>query len=186
MAALPWGRSEPSVTPQGADVRIMPANPISRMLSFRSARFSTHDGVVVARAGTAYEIEVRLHESVASGGLRVVRASIDGQEVNEQLVLGSRGTSSGRFVGWLQDATGAKRIRFTFPSTAGQESNVQVGVFAATEIGTNGKGKATHVPLPPASACGESFEGPAVGAAQYALGEAVAVGCARLRAEPEG
>ena len=125
-------------------------------------------------------IEVKLHQSVPNGTLRVVRASIDGQEINEQLVLRPQ-ASHARFVGWLQDGTGAKRIRFTFPTGAQNDSVVTVGVFSATE--TEAGSKETRVPLPPPSATGESFSGPQVGSARYAHGEVVAFGSAQLRVE---
>ena len=91
------------------------------------------------------------------------------------------GGASGRFVGWLEDATGAKRIHFTFPSSG--ESTIQVGVFEANvAAGGSGKESAT-VPLPPVSARGESFSGPLVGSTRYTLGQPVAIGMAKLRAE---
>ena len=115
--------------------------------------------------------------------LRVVRATIDGVEVNEQLLLRSS-SSTARFVGWLEDATGAKRLKFTFPAEAGGASAITVGVFEATAAG--GAGKAS-VSRPPAAARGASFSGPTVSSESYTLGAPVAAAMLRLRAEaPHG
>ena len=182
---LPWGRpTAGSVTLPGGDsleVRLLPCDTVRRLLSLRSQHFSEDsEGAFLAPAGTSYEIEVKLRERTPSRGatLRVVRASIDGQEINEQLILTPPSTLSARFVGWLQDPTGAKRLRFTFPTQG--ESSVQVGVFAATEAG-GASGKAAQAPAPPPSATGASFAGPTVGSRRYVLGEPVAVGLARLK-----
>jgi hypothetical protein len=74
------------------------------------------DGAIHAPPSTEYEIHVRVAASGSSGGHRVVRASVDGAEVNEQLIL-APGCTSGKFVGWLEggDLSGSKRIHFTFP-----------------------------------------------------------------------
>lgn len=193
MAALPWGRSSGAGSLATGDVDIAllasggassPADMLRRMLSFRSPQFDVVDGCAVAPPGAAYEIAIKLREHAPprAGALRVVRCTIDGEEVNEQLVLrSSSATAAARFVGWLQDETGAKRIHFTFPMND-RESLIQVGVFEATEVGAAGKKRAA--PSPPASATGASFEGPLVGSARYELGAPVAIGALRLRAAP--
>ena len=124
--ALPWGRSSSqgggaSSLPNGeVEVALLPcggsspAEALRRMFSFRAPSFDVVDGCAVAPPGAEYEIEVRLSERTPppNGALRIVRATIDGVEINEQLVLRG-GHGSTRFVGWLQDDSGAKRIHFT-------------------------------------------------------------------------
>ena len=89
-----------------------------------------------------------------------------------------KGGTSSRFVGWLEDPTGAKRVQFTFPQSG--DSTVQVGVFEATLVSKAGGGG--KVDAVPPTAAGASFAGPLVGNDQYALGDPVAVGLVRLRA----
>jgi len=191
--ALPWGRSGGSGSLPTGDVEISlltcggtPADSLFRMLSARSMtpQYPTVDGCVVGPPGAAYEIQISLHERVpVIGAKRVVRATIDGTEVNEQLILRSSSTSSAKFVGWLQDETGSKRIHFTFP-THDRESLVQVGIFDATEHDSEkGKGKQRAAPSPPVTATGASFEGPLVGNSRFTLGAPVAIGALRLKAE---
>ena len=55
----------------------------------------------------------------------------------------------------------------------------QIGVFEAAAL----DGKGAQTAQAPSSARGEAFAGPAVSSRQYALGEAVAIGIARLRSE---
>lgn len=180
--ALPWGSSSSSTAPSlpGGTVEIRINRFAARRLPFFSApRFDADaTGTVLGPPGSAYQIEVQLRESRPSSGLRIVRASIDGREINEQLVLRG-GATSARFVGWLEDATGAKRIQFTFPASG--DSTIQVGVFEATEVGGK-KGGEGKVDQAPTSARGASFAGPLVGNAQFALGDPVAIGQAQLRA----
>ena len=182
--SLPWGSSSSSSAPSlpggAVEIRIN-RFAAARHLPFFSApsRFEADaTGAVLGRPGAAYQIEVHLKESRPnSSGVRIVRASIDGREINEQLVLRG-GSTSARFVGWLEDATGAKRIQFTFPPSG--DATIQVGVFEATEVGKKGgEGKVDQAPT---SARGASFAGPLVGSAQFALGDPVAIGQARLRA----
>jgi len=122
-------------------------------------------------------IDITLRQTIPSNALRIVRASIDGREINEQIVIKGGSSGSARFVGWLEDATGAKRIQFTFPSG---ESTIQVGVFAATEASKSGEG-AGKVHGAPSSASGASFAGPLVGDSVFVLGEPITAGCVRLR-----
>ena len=110
--------------------------------------------------------------------MRIVRCTIDGAEVNEQLVL--RSSSTARFVGWLEDPTGAKRLKFTFPAEVGKVSAITIGVFDATANGAAGK---ANVSRPPAAARGASFSGPTVSSESFTLGEPVAAAMLRLRAE---
>jgi hypothetical protein len=188
--ALPWARTSGAGSLATGDVTIAllacgnassPTDMLRRMLSFRSPTYDIVDGCVVAPPGAAYEVEIKLREHAPrAGALRVVRCTIDGTEVNEQLVLRSSSTAIvGKFIGWLQDETGMKRIHFTFP-TNDRESLIQVGVFEATQIGAAGKKRAA--PSPPASATGASFEGPLVDSARYELGAPVAIGTVRFRA----
>jgi len=192
--ALPWGQhacsSSNAVATGDVEIALLPcgggasassmADRIGRMLFGRApAPLPSLDGAIVAPAGLAYEIQVTLHERTsAQGALRIVRATIDGEEVNEQLVLRDSSLSA-RFVGWLEDGTGAKRLHFTFPAND-RESFITIGVFEATEVGAPGKQRAT--PSPPTSATGASFQGPTVGSARYTLGRPIAMGSARLRA----
>ena len=123
-------------------------------------------------------IDINLREKQPSRGLRVVRASIDGKEINEQIILRGSSATSARFVGWLEDPTGAKRVQFTFPPSG--DMIVQVGVFEATELSKEGgSGKVDQVPP---TAAGASFAGPLVGDGKFAVGEPVAAGIVRLRA----
>ena len=192
--ALPWGRGSPGISLPGGEVDVFlhasggssPMDSFRRFFSSSSAsRFPLSDGCCYAPPGASYEIEVVLRERAPSrGACRVVRATIGGTEVNEQLVLLSGTNSSARFVGWLQDDTGAKRIRFTAPSSDREELIIQIAVFAATECSSaKGKERATSAP---ASAIGESFAGPLVGTKRYTIGEPVAIGSARLRADMRG
>ena len=192
--ALPWGRG-PSGSVPGlsgeVEISLLPCGGASSSAvdSFRRMLFGSPSpklpmvgGCIVAPAGSAYVIEVTLRERTPprAGALRVVRASIDADEVNEQLVLRSGQPSSAKFVGWLEDDSGAKRLHFTFPVND-RESLIQISVFDATEVASAGKQRAG--PRPPATAMGAAFQGPPVGRARYSLGEPVACGVARLRAE---
>jgi len=189
--SLPWGRAGPSAlptVPRGTlpgecEVKVVvPCDNVRRMMSFfgSSRGFSVRDAHHVGAPSASYEIEVTVRERAGASGLRVVRATIDGTEINEQLVLQAPGGTA-RFVGWLQDPTGAKRIRFTFPAEGGETSTVQVGVFAATEAG--GKGKEAGSAQPPPTAVGDSFAGPRVSSTSYQLGEPIAAGMALLLSE---
>ena len=104
--------------------------------------------------------------------LRIVRCTIDGAEVNEQLVLRSVDRA---FVGWLRSAA-----KFTFPTEVGKVSAITIGVFDATANGPAGK---ASVSRPPAAARGASFSGPTVSSESFTLGEPVAAAMLRLRAE---
>ena len=178
---LPWGSSSSSSAPSlpGGAVEVRINRFAARRLPFFSAsRFDADStGTVLGPPGAAFQIEVLLRESRPSSGVHIVRASIDGREINEQLVL-QGGATSARFVGWLEDATGAKRIQFTFRG----DSTIQVGVFEAIEVGGGKTGGGGKVDQAPTSARGASFAGPLVGSAKFALGDPVAIGQARLRA----
>lgn len=190
MTSLPWARASSSGSaaglPSTCEVRILRCDGdrvsgmLQRMFFPREApAFELRDGCVCGSPGAAYEIEVTVRQGAASSeGTRVVRASIDGTEINEQLVLRSSG--SAKFVGWLEDPTGRKRIHFTFPQRG--EAQITVGVFLATEIGS-GKDKMSDVSQAPVTATGAGFSGPLVGGARYALGEPIAAASARLRAD---
>lgn len=195
---LPWG-SHPSSSSAGAglpatvSVRINPFHPTGGSLSSLFSWGSTSrfvagpDGTITAAPGTSYVIEVEVHELGGSSseerGTLVVRASIDNVEINEQLVLSPpRSSRRCKFIGWLDDPTGAKRIKFTFPNHAFGESTIRVGVFRATPLeGGGGKGKDKAAMRPPPSAHGEVFAGPQVTDFRFAVGETVGVGSARLR-----
>ena len=71
----------------------------------RAHRVTTGAGCFIAPPGTPYLIDIALKQRVPRSGLRVVRASIDGREINEQVVLRG-GSASARFCGWLEDPTG--------------------------------------------------------------------------------
>ena len=185
--ALPWGSSSSSSAPSlpggTVEVRINRFAAARRLPFFSASRSFEADatGTVLGPPGAAYQIEVNLRESRPnSSGVRIVRASIDGREINEQLVLRG-GSKKARFVGWLQDPTGAKRIRFTAPARSGETSLVQIAVFAATEL--QNPGKASVLPQAPTTAMGATFSGPTVGNARFALGEPVGLGMAQLRAD---
>ena len=98
---------------------------------------TTGAGCFAAPPGTPYLIDIALKQRIPRGGLRIVRASIDGREINEQVVLRS-GSGTARFCGWLEDASGAKRIQFAFPPSG--QTVIQVGVFEATEASKDGGG----------------------------------------------
>ena len=78
----------------------------------RAYRVTTGAGCFTAPPGTPYLIDIALKQRVPRSGLRVVRASIDGREINEQVVLRS-GSASARFCGWLEDPTGDPQPRST-------------------------------------------------------------------------
>ena len=48
---------------------------------------TTGAGCFTAPPGTPYLIDIALKQRIPRGGLRIVRASIDGREINEQVVL---------------------------------------------------------------------------------------------------
>jgi len=196
---LPWGNHLPGTSSSAAglttdvSVCVVPfvGGVLNSLFSWGAAapRFTTDaDGTVCAPPGAAYIIEVSIREvsgpSSATGPVRVVRASIDGIEVNEQLVMRPP-RAKGKLVGWLEDATGAKRIKFTFPACAATTATIQVGVWSATPLASEqsgrGKGKDSAT-RPPASARGEVFSGPVVTDARYAVGDPVGVASVRLRA----
>ena len=185
--SLPWGSGSSSALaaslPASVEVRAVPFPSSSLLSSFMPTRAlpTSADGTVVAPPGAPYQIEVSLSENRRGkdpARLRIVRCTIDGAEVNEQLVL--RSSSTARFVGWLEDPTGAKRLKFTFPSEAGKVSAITIGVFDATANGAAGK---ASVSRPPAAARGASFSGPTVSSESFTLGEPVAAAMLRLRAE---
>ena len=115
--ALPWasGSGAPSMGLAGnasVNVRILPFKSPSFFASlFRepSALAKDAEGFFVAKPGSAFVIEVTLNESPTSAAQRVVRASIDGHEIQEQLVVVPH--SPVTFIGWLEDVTGSKRIK---------------------------------------------------------------------------
>ena len=76
----------------------------------RAYRVTTGAGCFTAPPGTPYLIDIALKPRVPRNGLRVVRASIDGREINEQVVLRS-GSASARFCGWLEDPSGDPQPR---------------------------------------------------------------------------
>jgi len=118
------------------------------------------------------------------GQMRVVRASLGGHEINEQLLL-PRGGGSARFVGWLESADGTKRLQFLCPPTPGETVCIQVAVFEATSLGGGGKGKGEGgAGRPPGATAGDAFAGPAVSSERFELGQPVAIGQVRLRSEP--
>ena len=55
-------------------------------------------------------------------------------------------SSTARFVGWLEDPTGAKRLKFTFPAEVGKVSAITIGVFDATANGAAGKASVSRPP----------------------------------------
>ena len=141
-----------------------------------------------------------------TGQMRVVRASLGGHEINEQLLL-PRGGGSARFVGWLESADGTKRLQFLCPPTPGETVCIQVppisaralpahlarafalcsqvAVFEATSLGGGGKGKGEGgAGRPPGATAGDAFAGPAVSSERFELGQPVAIGQVRLRSEP--
>ena len=186
--ALPWGAqnsSQGSLSSGSVEVKIVPFEQASSSRSLLSMfrptpRFSTVDGVTVGAPGAPYQITVAVREqNPAAGGRRVILASIDGREINEQLVLSAGDRHPLRFVGWLDSADGTKRIQFCFPATG--EAVVQVGVFEATASG--GSDKKGGMMRAPDAALGAGFQGPAVSNQAYTLGQPVAIGSARLRAE---
>ena len=73
---------------------------------------TTGAGCFTAPPGTPYLIDIALKKGIPRDGLRIVRASIDGREINEQVVLRS-GSGTARFCGWLEDASGDRRRRST-------------------------------------------------------------------------
>lgn len=201
--ALPWASSAlaPPSLASGArvDIKLAPFGSggagasASRMVAALFARPSqqpalTSDGAGewVGRPGVAYEIVVTLRESASPsrGQMRVVRASLGGHEINEQLLL-PRGGGSARFVGWLESADGTKRLQFLCPPTPGETVCIQVAVFEATSLGGGGKGKGEGgAGRPPGATAGDAFAGPAVSSERFELGQPVAIGQVRLRSEP--
>ena len=188
--ALPWG-SQSSSTAQleggRAEITILPFEMGSTSRSvlslFRPApRFSVVEGTTVGAPGSPYQIEVAFHEPQRpAGSLRIVRASINGVEINEQLVLRGR-TARERFIGWLDSPDGTKRVHFTFPATAGETVTIQLGVFEAIASASGGK-KGGAMSAPP-TAMGQGFHGPPVSTEQYSLGQPLAIAEAKLRAQP--
>mmetsp|Transcript_19441 Transcript_19441/g.48937 ORF Transcript_19441/g.48937 Transcript_19441/m.48937 type:complete len:187 (+) Transcript_19441:50-610(+) len=180
--ALPWGKQPSSAAVPGSgelDVSIVHWGERSaRNANLFSPGKLPKDGAgcFIAPPGTPYLIDIALKQRVPRSGLRVVRASIDGREINEQVVLRG-GSASARFCGWLEDPTGAKRVQFAFPPSG--QSVVQVGVFEATEASKQ-VGAAAKVHPPPPAAGGASFAGPQVGQGEYVLGEPVAASLVRL------
>lgn len=69
---------------------------------------TTGAGCFTAPPGTPFLIDIALRQRIPRDGLRIVRASIDGREINEQVVLRS-GSGTARFCGWLEDASGDGR-----------------------------------------------------------------------------
>jgi hypothetical protein len=188
-STLPWGKAVSSsagagVGLPGASVDVSVAPWPSRGFFSRSPAFSRHEGGSwLAAPGTPYQIEVTLREQrpPRAGALRVVCCSIDEREVSEQIIVHSPDSAGGRFTGWLEDATGAKRLKFVFPATAGQTATIKVGVFEGTLDGT--AAKASIMPPAPGTDVGASFAGPLVGTAVYKLGDIVAIGAVQLQAE---
>ena len=94
--ALPWGsHSSLPVIPGGLRVDVAAlavpnaSDPIAsfrRMLSRASAALPLVDGSYSAPPCTAYEIEVKV-DTAPTDGVYVCRGSIDGHEINEQLIL---------------------------------------------------------------------------------------------------
>ena len=182
--ALPWGdagTSSPRL-PEG-ELEISISRWAARRSFFSSPSRMPVDsaGCFTAPPGAAYTIDVTLHQRFPKNAQRVVRASIDGREINEQIVLFGGSSGKAHFVGWLEDSTGAKRIQFTFPPSG--ESTVTVGVFEATESGSKSGRGAGKVHQAPQTASGASFAGPTVGDGTFVLGEPVAAGLVRLRAQ---
>ena len=145
-----------------------------------SRSFGVDDaGVISGKPGSAYQIEVQMRDSSAAQGLRVVRASIAGVEINEQLVMRKGDRGPVRFIGWLDSPDGTKRLKFCFPASG--EVEIQVGVFEATAVG--GKDGKSNFMRAPDAASGAGFSGPAVSMQSFTLGQPVAIGVARLRAD---
>ena len=191
---LPWGRpADASPGQNGAlSIRIVPFDEGSSSRSLLSSLFRSsprftleaRTGVVLGQPGSAYQLEVALGPSEAAQGgegVRVVRASIDGVEINEQLVLRHGDRQPVRFLGWLDSADGTKRLQFTFPVRG--EAEIRVGVFEASEAASSDKKSGATMRAPDA-AVGRGFLGPAVTDERFLLGQPVAVGVARLRAAP--
>jgi len=94
---LPWGRGGgPSAglsLPGECEIAILPCdNTMRRMFSFRSSRFSVLDGHHIGTPGVPYEIEVKFRaRATAASGIFIVQATIDGTQINEQLVLRAPG-----------------------------------------------------------------------------------------------
>ena len=187
---LPWGRADTGaqLSPgTHAEVKIVPfdAGSSSRTLlsMFRPLpRFSADEhGTTTGAPGSAYQIEITLREPRArAGAMRVVRASIGGVEINEQLVIrAGNERQTVRFVGWLDSPDGTKRIHFTFPTSG--ETEIQVGIFDATPAAP-ASSKADIFQAPQA-AVGQGFQGPAVSSERFTLGQPVAIGRARLRSD---
>ena len=190
---LPWGRAANASPGQngGLSIRIVPFDEGSTSRSllslFRSApRFAIEPetGVVLGQPGSAYQLEVTLQGDAqrGDGGVRVVRASIDGVEINEQLVLRSNDRHPLRFLGWLDSADGTKRLQFTFPTRG--EAEIHVGVFEASEPASADKKGSGATMRAPDAATGRGFLGPAVTEERFVIGQPVAIGVARLRAAP--
>ena len=182
--ALPWGHAGTSSPrlPEG-ELEISISRWAARRSFFSSPSRMPVDsaGCFTAPPGAAYTIDVTLHQRFPKNAQRIVRASIDGREINEQIVLFGGSSGKAHFVGWLEDATGAKRVQFTFPPSG--ESTVTVGVFEATESGSKSDRGAGKVHQAPQTASGASFAGPTVGDGAFVLGEPVAAGLVRLRAQ---
>lgn len=189
--ALPWGSTSSSAPAQlgaaRAEINVVPFETGSSSRSLfnfvrPAPRFSIVEGAVVGAPGAAYQIEVVLMESTRpSSSLRVVRASINGTEINEQLILKGGGERV-KFVGWLDSPDGTKRVHFTFPASG--EITIQVGIFEATAA-AGGDGKKGGATSAPAFAQGNGFRGPQVSTAQFVIGEPVAIAAAKLRALPD-
>lgn len=190
--SLPWGKSEAAGTPAGAgtvDVRIVPFEEPSSSRSFFSAfrtprRFATDaSGVTTATPSAPYQIEVSIRDADRprdGGALLVVRASIGGVEINEQLIVrAGDGRQTVKFIGWLDSPDGTKRIKFTFPASG--ETQIQVGVFEGTSAGSGKDKQRDGGFAAPPVASGQGFEGPPVSMESVRLGQPVAIGVARLR-----
>ena len=222
MAALPWGSGAALSGPTGGttvSIKVLPfdrggssrGNFFASLLGRSETQLGTDSaGVWLAPPGSAFQVEVTVHESTPTTALRVIRGcvpdhqtsqtwqlctdidpmavarpcrSIGGQEINEQLIVGTS-RSPVRFVGWLESPDGTKRCKFTFPAEAGAEVLVQVAVLEATAIGGDDKASMAASPRPPRSHAGDSFAGPKVSNARFTLGAPLALGMARLRAQP--
>lgn len=195
MAALPWGSGAALSGPTGGttvSIKVLPfdrggssrGNFFASLLGRSETQLGTDSaGVWLAPPGSAFQVEVTVHESTPTTALRVIRGSIGGQEINEQLIFGTS-RSPVRFVGWLESPDGTKRCKFTFPAEAEAEVLVQVAVLEATAIGGDDKASMAASPRPPRSHAGDSFAGPKVSNARFTLGAPLALGMARLRAQP--
>ena len=88
-----------------------------------------------------------------------------------------RSSSTARFVGWLEDPTGAKRLKFVPGDWKVSAIDWRLRRDGEWRGGQGG------VSRPPAAARGASFSGPTVSSESFTLGEPVAAAMLRLRAE---